>query len=129
MSVLGVSNRQRLIGRSFRKSDAVTARKVEESDYEIALRIEKLSESAGTNRRIRKGLRRRRSPQSGQKQREGKEKVSGDVDCRGDARMKGIRKVLRGDADRRRDARMNRGIRRVSEETQIAAETQERREE
>ena len=43
--------------------------------------------------------------------------------------MKGIRKVLRGDADRRRDARMNRGIRRVSEETQIAAETQERREE
>ena len=72
MSVLGVSDRQRLIGRSFRKSDAVTARKVEESDYEIALRIEKLSESAGTNRRIRKGLRRRRLPQSGQKQREGK---------------------------------------------------------
>ena len=58
MSVLGVSDRQRLIGRSFRKSDAVTACKVEESDYEIALRIEKLSESAGTNKRIRKGLRR-----------------------------------------------------------------------
>ena len=71
MSVLGVSDRQRFIGRSFRKSDAVTARKVEESHYEIALRIEKLSESAGTNRRIRRVLEETQIAAETQERREG----------------------------------------------------------
>ena len=39
--------------------------------------------------------------------------LRGDADCRGDARMKGIRKVLRGDADRRRDAGNEGRVRKV----------------